>query len=81
MLASNYCFGIPEIALCLRYADAFHTAHTAVGIFDFDMAMTKEVDFAKHITGACVIALPASHTSVGINSYICCAVTVAKFCE
>lgn len=48
----------------LARPDAFHAAYAGIGVFDFDMAVAKEVDLAKHFPGAHAVAIPACHAVV-----------------
>lgn len=35
----------------LARLDAFQAAYAGIGVFDFDMAVAKKVDFAKYFPG------------------------------
>jgi len=44
--------------------DTYLTADTSGSVFDFDMTVPKEINFAEHLFGADVKAIPTSRAVV-----------------
>ncbi|MCM1036825.1 MAG: hypothetical protein NC406_05800 [Bacteroides sp.] len=61
--------------------DAFAATDAGVGVFYLDVTVAEDVDFAKHLTGACVMALPAGTAVVRVDCDVCGLVTVAQSLE
>ena len=76
-ITSNQCLFTRFYHAVLAHLDTFIAANASGGIFDFDMAVSKEINLAEHLFGTSVETVPAAYTITRIDGDICRLVTVA----